>query len=393
MTLNFDSASSDPLTNFLPPTSLHNVPESRLARLAQGVNISRWFTNSASLKRLSDYLSDEALKFIYDLGFTHIRLPINPDLLFQEDNPTELNSGMLAYVDKAISRIQAQGLAVIVDIHPRGIAGNQFQKQLIEDDVFADKFIKFWGALAKHLSITNPELVFLETINEPYHFIGNGSSYDKFTAERWEKIQAQILQAMRQNAPQHTLIAKALGDGYKPLLDLKPVADGNVVYNFHFYAPFIFTHQGASWIDGPIASLKEVPYPSLPLRSDRDAQLQSSKPDLLTNYVNYGNWNAARIDTIVHQVANWALANHVHVTANEFGVLRNSAPNSDRLNWLNDVSTSLARYDMGKALWSYEEPFGLTYIEKKQKIFDKDVASTIGLKTDSLNIPSPLFSP
>jgi endoglucanase len=392
MTLNIvDSARPDRLTNYSPHASLQNVPESRLARLAQGVNVSRWFANSASLGRLDNYLSDEHLKFIRDLGFTHIRLPINPKFLFQEDKPTELNSEMLRYVDKAINRIQAQGLAVIVDIHPRDGSGNQFQKQLLEDDAFAGKFIQFWGALAKHLSTTNPDLVFLETINEPYHFIGNGSSYDKSTAERWDKLQAQILQAMRQNAPQHTLIAKALGDGYKPLLDLKPVADGNVVYNFHFYSPFIFTHQGASWVD-KLASLKGVPYPSTPPPSDRDPQTQNPEPDVLTNYVNRGNWNVARIDTILHQVANWAITNHVHVTANEFGVLRNSAPHSDRLNWFRDVSNTLTRYGMGKTLWSYEEPFGLTYIENKQKIFDRDVADAIGLKTDALNIPPTLFS-
>ncbi|WP_019500004.1 glycoside hydrolase family 5 protein [Pseudanabaena sp. PCC 6802] len=390
MTPFFDSAKPDPLTNYLPPTSLPDVPDSRLAILARGVNVSRWFAGAASLNRFNNYLSDENLKFIRDLGFNHIRLPINPKLLFQEDKPTELNPEMLPFVDKAIARIQVHGMAVIVDIHPWGKAGHEFQRRLMAEDSFADKFTQFWGALAKHLSTTNPELVFLETINEPFHFIGNGSSYDRATADRWEKIQAQILHVMRQNAPQHTLIAKALGDGYKPLLDLKPVADGNVVYNFHFYSPFIFTHQGASWVDSSIASLEGVPYPST-LASAQDGN--KAKPDILTNYVNRGNWNSARIDSIVNQVASWALNNQVHVTANEFGVLRNSAPHSDRLNWFHDVSTSLSRYGIGETLWSYEDPFGLTYVENKQKIFDRGVADAIGLKTDSLQTPLTLFSP
>jgi hypothetical protein len=44
-------------------------------------------------------------------------------------------------------------------------------------------------------------------------------------------------------------------------------------------------------------------------------------------------------------------------------------------------------------LWSYKDPFGLTYIEDKRKVFDRDVAAAIGLKFDPLNIPAPLFSP
>jgi len=32
------------------------------------------------------------------------------------------------------------------------------------------------------------------------------------------------------------------------LLELKPLKDHNIIYNFHFYEPHIFTHQGASWI-------------------------------------------------------------------------------------------------------------------------------------------------
>lgn len=253
------------------------------------------------------------------------------------------------------------------------------------------KFVQFWGALAKHLSTTNPDLVFLETINEPFYFIGNGSQYDNPTESRWEHIQSQVLQAMRQNAPQHALIAKALGDGYKPLMDLKPVADKNVVYNFHFYSPFIFTHQGASWVDSAVASLHGVPYPST--NTQNNTAQPELKPDMLTNYIANNNWNAERIDTIIHQIANWAISNQVHVTANEFGVLRNTAPHTDRLNWFHDVSSSLTRYGMGKALWSYEEPFGLTYIQDRQKIFDREVANAIGLATDSLHIPSTLFSP
>ncbi len=388
--------SPDTLTNYSQePNPLQNVPDSRLDKLTKGINVSKWFSNSYSASRFDRYLSNKNLQFIHDLGFKHIRLAINPTLLFQEDNPGVLNPAVLPFIDKAIARIQAKDLATIVDIHPRGQAGITFQQRLLSDTAFADKFVQFWGALAKHLSNTNPDYIFLETLNEPYGFVGEDISHvDSASVSQWDRLQPQILEAMRQNAPQHTLIAKAIGDGYKTLLTSKPVPDKNVVYNFHFYSPFKFTHQGASWLASDIASLKGVSYNSTTQASDTALQQgKSNNPDPLTNYQGNDSWNSDRLDRIFHRIGDWATTNHVHAIANEFGVLRNNAPLADRINWFHDVSTSLDRYGIGKTLWSYEDPFGLTYIEDKRKVFDRDVAATIGLKFDPLNIPAPLFSP
>ena len=46
------------------------------------------------------------------------------------------------------------------------------------------------------------------------------------------------------------------------LLAQPPLADGNVIYNFHFYDPHEFTHQGAYW-DAPWWSyMHGIPYPA-----------------------------------------------------------------------------------------------------------------------------------
>lgn len=388
--------STDTLTNyFQEPNPLQNVPRSRLDKLSKGINVGKWFSHFYSNNRYDRYLSNKNLQFIHDLGFKHIRLPINPTLLFQEDNPGVLNPAVLPFIDKAIARMQAKNLAVIIDIHPRGEAGQNFQERLLSDTVFASKFVEFWGALAKHLSRTNPEYVFLETLNEPYSFAGENINHvDSTSILQWEVLQPKIIEAMRQNAPRHTLIAKAIGDGYKTLLTSKPVTDKNVVYNFHFYSPFEFTHQGASWLNTEVASFKGVSYNSNSQASENANQrAKNDTPDPLTNYQGNRIWNGNKIDWIFHQIGNWAAANNVPVTANEFGVLRNNAPLEDRVNWFRDVSSSLDRYGIGKSLWSYEDPFGLTYIEDKRKIFDQDVAAAIGLKFDPLNIPTPFFSP
>jgi hypothetical protein len=44
-------------------------------------------------------------------------------------------------------------------------------------------------------------------------------------------------------------------------IDPASLADDNVIWSFHSYEPFIFTHQGAGWTVGPVAFLTEIPYP------------------------------------------------------------------------------------------------------------------------------------
>ena len=45
---------------------------------------------------------------------------------------------------------------------------------------------------------------------------------------------------------------------------MEPLHDSNVIYNFHFYEPFLFTHQGAldepgdTWRNRIILGVREV---------------------------------------------------------------------------------------------------------------------------------------
>jgi len=74
----------------------------------------------------------------------------------------------------------------------------------------------------------DPERVFFEILNEP----------EVSDPYRWAGIQARVAAAIREAAPRHTIIAT--GPNYSDIADLltlHPLADGNVIYNFHFYDP------------------------------------------------------------------------------------------------------------------------------------------------------------
>ena len=62
----------------------------------------------------------------------------------------------------------------------------------------------------------------------------------------------------------HYIIVGAEGwNGKSNLLSVtSPYSEQNIIYNFHTYDPFLFTHQGASWAGWePAVTARAVPYP------------------------------------------------------------------------------------------------------------------------------------
>ena len=167
------------------------------------------------------------------------------------------------------------------------------------------------------------------------------------------------------------------------LLLIEPVADRNVVYNFHFYEPHTFTHQGATWGSDFWPYLKDVPYPSSP---EQVAPLLASiNNEAARNALKvYGEerWDAARVEREIASAAEWARVRRVALTCNEFGVYRAYSPASARLRWIADVRAALERHRIGWAMWDYAGGFGVAVREQGGRaVVDPATAAALGLKT------------
>jgi len=344
------------------------VPATRLARLRHGINLSHWFAQSAdySKSHLESHTTAEDIALIRSIGFDHVRLTLEPAPLLNAEDPGKLKAEYLKYLDDALDLILGQGLAVIVDIHPT----DEFKKRLNSNDQI-EAFAKFWRALAQHLSARDPDLVFLEVINEP--MVQDGY--------RWLGIQGKLISAIRAGAPQHTIIASGhRWSGIPELLFLLPHADGNIVYNFHFYEPFAFTHQGATWAGPNVSFYKNIPYPSSPESISRivdTIQDESARRNLLR----YGEerWNAARIDQEIGMAAAWAAKYQVPLTCNEFGTYRSFAPAADRVAWIRDIRVALEKYGIGWTMWDYAGGFAVVNKKNSQATPDAEVVRALGL--------------
>jgi len=348
------------------------VLQRRLAHLRDGINVSDWFAQVSDAsgytkEHFETAITAHDLDLIQGMGFDHVRLSVDPRPIFHARQADQITSEDLAYLDSAVKMILDRGLAVDINI----FADAEFKAKLASDDEFVEQFADFWRALARHYANLDAERVFFEILNEP-------EGRDRY---RWYGVEAKLAAAIREGAPQHTIIATgAHWSDDDDLVFLEPLRDANVIYAFHFYESHIFTHQGATWSSNYWHKLKGVPYPSTPENVQAAA---AEVPDAVHRLavVRYGldRWNAGRIDAEIGQVAAWAEHWGVPVICNEFGVYRKNAEAKDRLAWLTDVRTSLEKHGVGWAMWEYHGGFGVVTTQGALAVPDEATLRALGL--------------
>ncbi len=342
----------------------------RAQHLKHGINASQWFAQSGdySAARTDRYTDAQDIALMEKLGFDHVRLSIDAAPLEGAFRGYGGSKDFLPRLDKAVDTMVGDGLAVLIDVHP----SDDYKLQLRTSNDAVDRFTMLWRRLAAHYADRDPNMVFFEILNEPEV----NDSY------RWAGIQERVAEAIREAAPQHTIIATGASWSDIPdLLRLKPLADGNVIYNFHFYEPHEFTHQGATWGVPWWSYTHSIPYPAT---EDSMPELLKEVPDAANRYdlENYwlDGWNGHRIRMMIDEAAAWALDNHVPLICNEFGAFREHTDPVSRTNWIRDVRTALEADGIGWAMWDYRGGFGVVTKQDGQPAqVDDAVVKALGL--------------
>jgi endoglucanase len=350
-----------------------SLAKERVKHIQRGINLSHWYAQVFDPKgytkeHFDSYDTAADMALIKSMGFDHVRFTLNCEPMFRRGQADQIPADYLAMVDAAVKMILDQGLAIIIDIHPE----SDFKAKLAADDGFVEQFADYWRALARHYSSLDPNRVFFEILNEP-------EFRDRY---RWEGVQARLAQAIREGAPQHTIIAAGANwSSSNELLFLTPLRDANVIYNFHFYDPHIFTHQGATWSTNFQHYLMGLPYPST--RENVRAAMEEVPDDIHQQEVlRYGldHWNASRIDAEIGETAAWAKKWDVPLTCNEFGVYRRTAKPEDREAWINDVRTALEKYEIGWTMWDYAGGFSVVDRNDGKTMVNAGTVKALGLK-------------
>jgi endoglucanase len=345
----------------------------RAQHLRHGINTSIWFAQSPgnySVQRLQTFTTTDDLKLIHQLGFDHIRLSIDATPLLQWQHGRDEGQSFMRELDRNVDFALAQGLAVIIDLHPE----SPYKQTLLQGNDSVESFAELWVALAKHFSNRDPELVFFEIMNEP----------EQNDPYRWEGIENMVAGQIRQVAPAFTLIAGgARYSGLDDLLLLQPLSMPNVIYTFHDYEPFAFTHQGATWTLSAVRPLHGVPYPST---SKNVSESMAQEPTLAGQLFveNYGldHWDEHRVDASIAFAERWSKLYDVPVYCGEFGAHRPFANAASRERWIHDMRVALEHHGIGWAMWDYQTNFGVVTKQDGETIPDAAVIRALGLKAN-----------
>ena len=334
------------LAPFFSIAQSSSLAQRRAAHLRHGINLSEWFAQvydpaGYTKEHLEGWITPDDIALIKSMGFDHVRLSINPQPMMRRNLADQIPQEYLGYLDDAVKMILDHGLAVIIDMHP----DSDFKQRLVQENSFVEQFSDFWRALAKHYSTYDPEMVYFEILNEP-------EFRDPY---RWAGVQAKLANSIREGAPQNTIIAAGANWSDVPdLLALTPLPDHNVIYNFHFYDPHTFTHQGATWGTNYWHFESMLAYPASMQNAEKVA---AEEPDPVNRLevLNYAldHWDTNRISVEIGQAAEWAKRWDVPLTCNEFGVFRRDSDPQDRARWIRDVRITLEHDGIGWNMWDY----------------------------------------
>jgi endoglucanase len=258
-------------------------------------------------------------------------------------------------LDEAVNWAEELQIYLLIDNHSTDdIASKNPDLELI--------LIKVWEQMAMHYKDRSNFILF-EILNEP----------NDIDINKWAQIQQKAIDAIRNIDTKHTLIVGAANfNTYNDLTNLPIYTDTNLIYTFHFYDPFLFTHQGASWPNPPLTSLAYMPYPY-------NADSMPEYPTVFDGtwlesaYQKYNNeGTAAHIQELIEIAVAFQKSRNVPVYCGELGVYIPYSNTPDRVAWYKDVRTCLEENNISWTIWDYQAGFGL-FEKGSNEMFDYDL--------------------
>ncbi|MBW8734748.1 MAG: glycoside hydrolase family 5 protein [Asticcacaulis sp.] len=302
------------------------TPDAQVRDMGPGINVAAgwdpyWDGNPSSNFKLS-YIDT-----IKAAGFRTIRVPITT--FRHMDAQGHLDPATFKRLDAIVDAGVKAGLNVIIDEH-------DYDDCPKDVDACAVILPNVWYELSEHYKNAPPAVMF-ELLNEPHAAVD-----DKI----WNGWLPDLIDIIRQTNPTRNIIVGPTHWNSKndlPLLKL-PENDRHIIVTFHYYDPFHFTHQGASWAGDEVKALHDIEWKGSP------AEL-------------------AQLNADFDQVAAWAKANNRPILLGEYGTYGKANPRMDqRAAWTKAVSRAAADRGFARAFWYFSEgPQGFTAYDTDKK--------------------------
>lgn len=319
----------------------------------KGVNLTGWFQADSPKQIQFTKFTHKDFVQIKSLGCDVIRLPINLHYMTSGSPDYTINPLFYSFLDQVVNWCEELEINLILDNHTFDVTADT-------DPLVETILEKVWSQMAAHY-LDASTLIFFEILNEPHGIADN----------TWNTIQQNVITAIRKVDTKHTIIVgPASWNSYNNLNNMPVYSDKNLIYTFHFYDPFLFTHQGASWTD--LTPVSGVPFPY-------DASNMPACPAELkgtwveSSFHSYpGDGTVSKVKALIDIAVNFAIQRNVPIYCGEFGVYDLNSPADDRVYWYNIVRNYLEEKGIAWTIWDYQGSFGL-FNKNSYSLFDHDL--------------------
>lgn len=212
----------------------------------EAVNFSNFYYDDVDGSELleSEHHTEQDFVRVKEMGFNSIRFAMDGNW-YLEDRDV-----FWEWLDRNVEWAKKHDVRLILNLHtPIGgywlDRGNEdYSFDLWSDAALRQQNVDLWRQVADRYK-DEPAVAAYDLLNEPVTTDATG--------EQWQEFAEQLVAAVRSVDRDHLLVVGALygveglyGTGGQDPHFL--VGDDNVMYDFHFYEPFAYTHQYAGWM-------------------------------------------------------------------------------------------------------------------------------------------------
>jgi endoglucanase len=314
------------------------------APFSKGVNFSGWFEAFSAHGISFTAYTEQDFADVKSLGADVIRLPIRMHSMTGGAPDYTLDPLFLRFLDFAVDCAEKYELYIIIDNH-------SFDPVESTSENIDQVLLPVWAQIARRYKDRSDYVVY-EILNEP-HGISDS---------RWGEIQGMAIETIRRIDRKHAIIVG--GTDYNSIGKLSAIPeypDSNIIYTFHFYDPYLFTHQGADWGGPPLLTeLEGVPFPADRGRMPRiHASLRGTWVESSLNYSYVNDASPSALYRTLDRAVSFSRERDVPVFCGEFGVFMIQSPQRDRVRWYKFVSDALDSRNISRASWDYYGGFGI----------------------------------
>ncbi|MFC7698620.1 glycoside hydrolase family 5 protein [Bradyrhizobium sp. GCM10028915] len=339
------------------------------------------------------FCTPERAQDLQSAGVQMVRLVTNP---FPLMNVTEdQRADAIGHVMECADRLLSYGIAVIVDVHFWSPNVGQNQVAVLSDPVQFSALRTGLVQLAIELKRRPQDSVALEPFNEPPCKLNNAVEYD------WPRLQEDLIMQLRKVAPMLPLVVTGCSGALDQMMNLvQPYLflDNKLIFSFHFYEPFVFTHQYV-WGDTKIDNIE---YP--PQRADRENAIQKARARIAAaalslestaqidraarSYIN-SDYGETRILNRLREVADWARDHRLQpsrVFVGEYAAAigigtgaGSPAVRASEIRWLTDVHSAIERFGFLSAFWTFPRKTSYAY-DESTNFMKSEYLKALGLR-------------